>query len=696
MKLRSLHVENFRGLRHASIDDAAEAVVIAGPNGSGKSCLLDAIRLFKSAYGSYNESGQDEVQLWTNEFQLSWNGRRGDLRGAIRDRSKSATIHGRIRVTETEKAFMLGPGRWMLTELAWKALYPEVQTYMGQVRAVVTQQLVQNTARVERQTEAWAELLEKELRLREVDGELNIRPSGAAKISDCLTLRIMFRFFVPDEMGIIDYHGSHRNYARERLDKITLKEASDEQKVKNAALYNYETKYATLKNAMAGEYVRELLAREASKTRTAGRRPLSDTLKELFRLFLPGKRFEGPVPERGGELSFPVWIDDTTHHDINELSSGEKEVLFAYLRARTLAPRQSVLLIDEPELHLNPGLVQGLPQFYEKYIGRELGNQIWLVTHSDRFLREALDTVGMHVYHMQHGTALKSGNQIRRVGSKSSVEALIIDLVGDLAAYKPEGKIVVLEGADSRFDEKMVARLFPEVARRVNFISAGSKRRVLQVQHAIELMAERGQVQADVFSIVDPDDELLNREPARRGNKKEWSRYHIENYLLDPKYIKAAIESIDIDGSRGRTETGIETLLEDAAEDLISSLAVRQVRNMMWRGLRKKMDMGSGPNAELRSQLQMTVEEIQKEGDRWSQVGVIDAEIRNVESKLREAWDNGMWRQKLPGREILDALCAKLGGNIDGKRLRTAIVGAMARESYQPDEMAEIIRSIDE
>ena len=112
MKLRSLHVENFRGLRHASIDDAAEAVVIAGPNGSGKSCLLDAIRLFKSAYGSYNESGQDEVQLWTNEFQLSWNGRRGDLRGAIRDRSKSATIHGRIRVTETEKAFMLGPGRW--------------------------------------------------------------------------------------------------------------------------------------------------------------------------------------------------------------------------------------------------------------------------------------------------------------------------------------------------------------------------------------------------------------------------------------------------------------------------------------------------------------------------------------------------------------------------------------------------------
>ena len=486
----------------------------------------------------------------------------------------------------------------MLTELAWKTLFPEVQTYMGQVRAVVTQQLLQKTRHVERQTEAWIEQLQTELRLREVDGELDIRPNGAAKIRDCLTLRIMFRFFVPDHMGIIDYHGSHRNYTRERLDKITLREANEEQKVKSAALYNYETKYATLKNAMASEYVKELLAREASKTRTAGRRPLSDTLKELFRLFLPGKRFEGPVPEPGGELSFPVWLDNETHHDINELSSGEKEVLFAYLRARTLAPRQSVLLIDEPELHLNPGLVQGLPQFYEKYIGRELGNQIWLVTHSDRFLREALDTVGMRVYHMRHSNAGDSGNQIRRVESKSSVEALIIDLVGDLAAYKPDARIVVLEGAESRFDEKMVTRLFPEVARRVNFISAGSKRKVMEVQKTIELMAERGQVHGEVYSIVDPDDELLNRQPAQRGHRREWSRYHIENYLLDAKHIKLAIESIDIDGSRGRTETGIQRLLEDAAEELIAGLAVRQVRNRIWRELRKKMDMGTGPNTE--------------------------------------------------------------------------------------------------
>ena len=700
MRIKSLHVENFRGLRHATIEDAGAAVVVAGPNGSGKSCLLDAIRLLKSAYGSYNDQQQNEVELWTTEFQLSWDGRFGDLRGVIRDRTKPTIIEARVQVSEKEKHFILGSGRWMLTELAWKTLFPNIPTHMGQVRAVVTSDIIQSMQTVKAQTTKWHAVLEKELLWREVPGKLQISPSGDASIGTCLTLQIMFRFFVPEEMGIVDYHGSHRHYARERLRSISLKEASEEEKVKSAALYNYDAKYATLKSAMAGEYVRELLAREAKRTRTATRRPLSDTLKELFNMFLPGKRFDGPVAEPGGELSFPVWVDENTYHDINELSSGEKEVLFAYLRARTLAPRQSVLLIDEPELHLNPGLVQGLPQFYEKYIGRELENQIWLVTHSDRFLREALDTIGMRVYHMQHGNAARTGNQMREVTSRSNVEALIIDLTGDLAAYKPDGKIVLLEGADSRFDEKMVSRLFVDTAKRVNFVSAGNKKNVLEVQKTIEKMMESGQVRADVYSIVDPDDELWSRKPLRRGRRMEWDRYHIENYLLNAEFIKLAIDSLDINGSNGRTEDSIERLLEDVAEELIESLAMAQLRNRVWRGFRKGMDMGSGhgkdPAAELQERAAAAAAHVQQEANQWTQPGAIKDEMREVVVKLKTAWENGEWRRKFPGRVILDGLCGKLGGNIDGKRLKIAIVGEMAKAGYRPEGMVEVIDSINE
>ena len=46
-----------------------------------------------------------------------------------------------------------------------------------------------------------------------------------------------------------------------------------------------------------------------------------------------------------------------------------KEVLFGYLRLRNSAPKYSVVLLDEPELHLNPALVRGLPQFYHRHLG---------------------------------------------------------------------------------------------------------------------------------------------------------------------------------------------------------------------------------------------------------------------------------------------------------------------------------------
>ena len=52
-----------------------------------------------------------------------------------------------------------------------------------------------------------------------------------------------------------------------------------------------------------------------------------DVYHDLFRIFFPGKSFDGPVPTTDGNLDFPVSLEGGGKHDINELSSGEKEVL---------------------------------------------------------------------------------------------------------------------------------------------------------------------------------------------------------------------------------------------------------------------------------------------------------------------------------------------------------------------------------
>ena len=501
-------------------------------------------------------------------------------------------------------------------------------------------------------------------------------------------------------MGIIDYHGSHRKYDREQLRTIALQESDEEEKVKSGALYNYETKYANLKSAMAGEYVRELLERDASGKRTGKVKPLSRTLQELFQMFLPDKTFKGPQAVEGGEVAFRVWVDDTTYHDINELSSGEKEILFAYLRARTLSPRQSVLLIDEPELHLNPGLVQGLPQFYEKHIGRDLNNQIWLVTHSDRFLREALETAGMSVHHMQHATAVAAGtNQLRPIDSKTSIEALFIDLVGDLAAYQPGGKVVILEGEDSKFDEKTVRRLFPNAAKRINFISGGSKANVQKLHETVDTMLSGGLTRAEVLSVVDPDSEIWSRGVRDKGNRLEWTVYHIENYLLNVTYIKRALGVVKLEGAGRLTDGQIEKLLEDAAEDLIEGLALQRVRDRLTRKLRKAIEIhvesGRPTDDQLADALSRAASAVSEIDETYGRAVAV-VELDSAEQEFRVMWSDGLWKEKFPGRGILKGLCEKLGGNVQYNVLRNAIVGEMAKDGYQPEGMAEVIDRVSE
>ena len=665
MRITHLEIRNFRGISVAEIHDAGSAVVIAGPNGSGKTCVLDSIRLFKSAYGSY---AQSELDLWSNEFQLSWRGVPGDFRGLLRNRSAEMRIAAQVEISERERSYLLGNGQWMTLELAWKQLFPTVQTRRGRLAGVATAEHLEKTQHVQSYAAKLQQKLTEELKWRSAQGVLTVRSTGQATRQDSLALQLLFGFFIPDYIGIIDYHGSHRKYEREQLRHIALQESDEEEKVKAGALYNYETKYANLKSAMAGEYVRELLERDASGKKTGKAKPLSATLQELFQMFLPDKTFKGPQAVEGGEVAFRVWVDDTTYHDINELSSGEKEILFAYLRARTLSPRQSVLLIDEPELHLNPGLVQGLPQFYEKHIGRDLDNQIWLVTHSDRFLREALETAGMSVYHMQHASAVREGsNQLQVIDTKASIQALFIDLVGDLAAYQPGGKVVILEGENSKFDEKTVRRLFPSTAKSINVISGGSKANVRKLHETVDTMVSSGLAPVEVLSVVDPDSDIWSREIRTKGNRLEWTVYHIENYLLNVTYIKRALDVVKLEGAGRLTNGKIERRLEDAAENLIEPLALERVHGRLRRKLRKAIEIHVDSDGEADRQLADAIgaaaDAVTAIGAKYSRA-LVEVEMKKAEQEFRAMWSDGMWREKFPGRQILKGLCRKLGGNI--------------------------------
>ena len=69
--------------------------------------------------------------------------------------------------------------------------------------------------------------------------------------------------------------------------------------------------------------------------------------------------------------------------DINELSSGEKQLFLRTLAIRMLNPENSIILIDDPELSLHPKWQQRIVDVYRK-IGKN--NQIIIATHSPHIL----------------------------------------------------------------------------------------------------------------------------------------------------------------------------------------------------------------------------------------------------------------------------------------------------------------------
>jgi hypothetical protein len=303
---------------------------------------------------------------------------------------------------------------------------------------------------------------------------LEIVPSGDMRIADSKLVEAAFQAYAPDNLGVIEYHSASCSYSRQPVGGIDLNARNFEEQRRQQRLCNWQAKYHNVKTELAASYLRNIIARESGHEIEG--EDLNDTLQELSQTFFPDKTYEDVRPQAQGSLEFPVRLSTSEVHDIDELSSGEEEILYGYLKLKNSTPGRSVILLDEPELHLNPSLLKGFADFYHRHLGVAQDNQLWLVTHSDTLLRQAVGNANYRVYQMVPATAADStDNQAVEILKDDDVELVTIELVGDLASYRPHGKVVIFEGrSEDGFDVHMVQRLFPEFAQRVNLLAVAT------------------------------------------------------------------------------------------------------------------------------------------------------------------------------------------------------------------------------
>ena len=697
MRFEKITIENFRAIEHVAIDATnGSMIVIAGPNGCGKSCIFDAIRFVKSAYGGYEDNEWDH---WFNEFQISRDP--GEMRNILRNKQIPARIRVTVRLHDKEKLHLHENGDQIMEKVVWNQLYPGSNYIHWKQRVRIAGEqnptLKNQMAQVEQLTNAFSDSLRSELGKEEISGEVNILPNGQVRIQNSLVLQGIWRIYDPQNVGLVNYHGSHRHYTREQLGGVNLNLKTQEEQEKQSTLYNYVNKYANIKTQMATEFVLQMM-REKAREGTNGTEgeSLATTMKELFRRFFPGKNFEGVTANKRDELEFSVTVRDGNKHDINDLSSGEKEILFGYLRLRNSSQRQSIILLDEPELHLNPKLIRGLPQFYQKYLGEDLDNQIWTVTHSDAFLREALGHVGVRVYHMREAVSGgPDGNQVKEIGQGEEEEA-IFELIGDIAAYRAGGKIVIFEGENSEFDKRMAGILFPTYERRMNFISGGNKATVRRLHETLERQDDGSS--GLVFSIVDRDgSETVDDESQRRFT---WDVYHIENYLLDPKIVLHVIKNMTLQDAALRNESEVEEAFREIAASQIDRLVEHAVRTKVHEALGHAIKLrgeedDKDPAERVSERLKNSIDRL----NNLTKGELCKGKLKEVADTRRRVLEDAVkgdgWKKEFPGRDLLKQFANQYTVGVRYEVLRDMIVNTMAEQEIRPLGMVRVFEKID-
>lgn len=136
------------------------------------------------------------------------------------------------------------------------------------------------------------------------------------------------------------------------------------------------------------------------------------------------------------ERTMPIFENSAGEEfDINDLSSGEKQLFLRTLSIKMLEPDNSIILIDEPELSLHPKWQQRIVEVYKK-IGEN--NQIIVATHSPHILGSVSNENIFILYRNENGKIdAKTGDELYSSYGQS-IDRVLKDIMGLKSVRTPK------------------------------------------------------------------------------------------------------------------------------------------------------------------------------------------------------------------------------------------------------------------
>lgn len=254
-----------------------------------------------------------------------------------------------------------------------------------------------------------------------------------------------------------------------------------------------------------------------------GFKPYKDAVQKV----LPHLRFVG-VDTQSKTLVF-----DSSGLELRftNLSGGEREIAFIIGQIERFKLRRGFLLLDEPELHLNPDLLRNWVAYLRDTIDT---GQVWISTHS----LEAVETAGPDATFVLERTA--DTRLVEKIVplSRRPVLAVLSAAVGSPAFSLRNLRFVYVEGDRQGRERDRFFRLYGD-ARYVRFVEAGGCDEIMRKLRAVRELAEHAEEQLCVGGVVDrdfrSDEELASL--GKNGDVLVLPVHEVENFFLHPDAI---------------------------------------------------------------------------------------------------------------------------------------------------------------
>ena len=639
MRIESLEISNFKILRHLKLDDIPDLVVIAGPNGSGKTALFDALRVFKESIATYSIRNQGAVYVHNLLQQIG---------PVITAGETEARITASIKISDVEKHALDLP-----------------YDHSGVLTGTATVSSNQTSGQQET-----AQLSYGSDSMHGYDPNLNHLQ------------RLLGGYRSGSLFGVIDHIGPDRRFAGGQVMSINLSPENEETELQRLIL-NSDEKFTTLTQDLVMMHLLDMQERDDS---AVDPRNYIDGVRDIFRHFLPAQEFVGVrmLPNLNGPPQIMV-RSGGVEHEVNQLSSGQREILMTYTHLEKLRPSGSIILFDEPELHLHPALQRRVIGHLRRLLERG-DNQIWVISHSEGIV----DTTEYESLYAMTG---QGDPAVELVEERADRIGLLQNLGASVGLQLISPRILFVEG-DS--DAELLPLLYGELPTGIAVQSTKGKGNLMRLSETAMRLLDEAVVDGQFYLVRDRDvedspEDVDALQKKHAGNFFTWKRYHIENYLLDEEAIYHVLAD-DPDLPDVATSDEVGRQLRDLADERKEYVLAKHLEAELDSGLRKRfrINVPDGVKSSLAKATEKRLQRISKILDPEQ----VEQTYEKISSGLEQRWDEE-WKDLCIGRDVLRAFHQnRLGNSLGYDVFRNKVARKIRELNRIPQDVQNVMNSV--